>query len=408
MSLKYVLYTLQRIAEHSGRKDKERIISDAVNSVDYFKYVVYYAIHPFKQFNTKHVEYIPYVKHDPSVEDIFHQLDYLAQQRGAKDEDIYLLSTSASIDEETVEVVRRIVNKDLECEAGLKTFRKFIPEIPEYDVMRAESDIHEFFKIHNYDLSKYYYSIKFDGVRTQTNGNGVYLSRNGKEFPNFYVFNDEIQELINNLSVPVNENTILDGEVIHEEFQDLMTQVRRLNNVDPSKFKFYIFDIVLDRPFYERYQILRDAFNRINNEKIELVEHRRCDEFNTVNELKELSERMVDEGYEGLVLKDAESPYELKKSKHWCKVKRIYTADVKVIDWLYGTKKNKNRIGKFVCQFSDGTEFEVGSGLTEREREYYMENTPSIIEIEYQETTKDGKPRFPIFKRVREDKNEID
>ena len=35
---------------------------------------------------------------------------------------------------------------------------------------------------------------------------------------------------------------------------------------------------------------------------------------------------------------------------------------------------------------------------------------PEVIEIEYQGLTKDGKPRFPEFKRVREDKSkeEID
>ena len=56
-----------------------------------------------------------------------------------------------------------------------------------------------------------------------------------------------------------NKKIIYDGEVDGGKsgsFQKLMTQVRKLGGVDPQRFKFHIFDLVLeDITFLERYQM---------------------------------------------------------------------------------------------------------------------------------------------------------
>jgi ATP-dependent DNA ligase len=57
----------------------------------------------------------------------------------------------------------------------------------------------------------------------------------------------------------------------------------------------------------------------------------------------------------------------------------------------------------------NGVTFNVGSGFSDDQRIEFMTETPSIVEVAYQELTKDGKPRFGTFVRSRDgDKSEID
>lgn len=414
MTLTPVLRMIEDIAQYSGRKDKEKLIERYSQDQD-FRNVVYYAINPFQQFNTKVIEFNRY-SNNYDVNEIFKYLDYLSTKRGANDDEISELSRLASIDEGTFEVVYRIINKDLKCGANLKTFKNYIPGLIDHEVMACERDLDYFIRLCNNDFSRIVWSIKLDGVRCTTVGNGVYLSRNGKEFPNFQVFDDEIKQLkekLSELDKNLNWDDIaIDGEVIttNSKFQDLMTQLRRIKDADSSQFRFCIFDITIPNyTFIERYTLLQNAFLHLPKlSKLDLLNHYICSDFNSVEEIKNFANQKVDEGFEGLVLKEINSPYENKRSRYWCKVKKVYTADVEVLKWNYGTGKNSNCIGDFTCRFSDGTTFDVGSGLTDHQRVEFMKDTPKVIEIEYQELMKDGKPRFGVFKRVRDDKNEID
>ncbi|MFW6242875.1 MAG: hypothetical protein ACOC2W_01835 [bacterium] len=424
MTLKNELSQIDDIASVSSTLKKEELIKEYSKN-PLFNKVVYYAINPFKHYNTKRLWFVDH-NEKVNVEHIFNFLDYLSSKNGANDSDILQLSKLASIDKETNELINRIINKDLRCGASIKTFKKYIPEIPEYSVMLCQKDLDKFFKLCNYDFIKLMWSVKLDGVRCTTTGNGMYLSRNGKQFPNFNILDEEIDILNDTLKYLYPEilwNKIpKDGEVLVEssnkaDFQKLMTQIKRLKEVDPSSFIFYIFDIdIKDVKFIDRYNYLYNAFDYIEKqgkklEKIKLLPHYRFDNsFTKISDILELANQKISEGYEGLVLKKVDSPYENKYSKYWCKVKETETADVEVIGWEYGDKgkKYENVMGRLNCRFSSGIIFNVGIGFEDWEREEFMINTPKIIEIEYQELTKDGKPRFASFKRVREDKNEID
>lgn len=425
MSLGPIFNQLEEIKNHSKRTDKEKLISEfSKNPI--FNKVVYYTLNPFKRYNTTRINYIPN-SNPTDLNNIFNYLDELSNKNGATDNDIRILSNISSFDIHTVKVVEKIIRKDLDCGASIKTFKKFIPELPDYEVMRCEKDLDKFLKLCDYDINKFMYSIKFDGVRCSASTNFIYLSRSGLEFPNFNVFDDEINILKNNLQ-KINQNinidkVTFDGEVVVEEngqiqFQNLMSQVSRIKELDSSKFVYYIFDIVFhdeeydDMEFIKRYNILQELINNSNLEKIKLVEHSFLDENidkeNIRDKIKELADEKINEGYEGLVLKHTDKPYENKVSRFWCKVKKMYTVDVTVVGWEYGTKKNKNKLGNLICCFSNGVTFGVGTGFTDEQRIEFMYDTPKIIEIDYQELTADKKPRFPSFKRVREDKLDID
>lgn len=427
MSLKSVYEKIDQIACFSARTDKEATINRYRND-DLFRKCAYYALNPFLRFNISDVKFNPNPEKYPeykNIESIFNMLDYLAAKRGATDQEKEFLEIISSIDQYTLEIVRRIISKDLACGANIKTFRKFFPEIPIHEVMLCIKEPEDYIKHVKGNISgTSCYSAKKDGVRTWAvydpkNSSARYLSRSGKEFPNFDIpFNHDIAKLSTLLNdkypdVFKDKKFIYDGEVDagqNKSFQKLMTQVRKIEGVDPRIFTFHIFDIVVEGlSFVKRYEMLYETVRTAGFSKIKLLEHYQVPEWvKTSKDLLALAQPLIDQGEEGIIVKLNSSPYEFKRSKHWLKIKRFHTIDVEITGWEYGTGKNSTVVGRLNCRLSNGITFNVGSGFTDDQRVEFMENTPSIVEVAYQELTKDGKPRFVTFVRVRDDKTEID
>ena len=60
-------------------------------------------------------------------------------------------------------------------------------------------------------------------------------------------------------------------------------------------------------------------------------------------------------------------------------------------------------MGSVTCLMDNNVTFKIGSGFSDDERK----NPPSVgsvVSFKYQEMTKYGKPRFPVFLRVQEHK----
>ena len=106
--------------------------------------------------------------------------------------------------------------------------------------------------------------------------------------------------------------------------------------------------------------------------------------------------------------------------KNLLKVKRFNTADVRVLDWEEGSGANQGKLGAVIVEFiaPDKKKYtcKVGSGFEKEEREEFFANPKKIvghiIEIGYFELSQnqndDGYSlRFPTFKGLRDDKNEI-
>ena len=428
MSLKSVHTILEDINSHSGRLEKESIINNRRLDAKFVK-VMNYMLNPYLRFNLSKIEFTP----DPTQyagykndDAIFSMLDFLATKRGATDQEKNFLQIISSVDYYTANVVDRIVAKDPRCGASIKTFRKFMPEIPYHCPMLCNSDTKAFIKAAGGNFAKTCYSIKKDGVRTwavydTVSGTTKYLSRSGKEFPNFnFAFDADIAkmsiELLNKYpeisEVPNFRYLIYDGEVDAgqiKSFQKLMTQIRKLEGVDPQIFKFHVFDLVIDTfDFIRRYQMLYNILTTSTYIKVFLLEHFQIPIWvTTEHDLARVAQTYIDQGEEGIVVKINTAPYEFKRSKYWLKVKKFETIDVEVTGWEYGTGKYTDVIGALNCVFR-GKPFNVGSGLSDQERSDFMQDTPTLIEVAYQEVTQDGKPRFGTFVRVRDDKIETD
>lgn len=423
MSLKPVLDALIKIAEVPSRNKKKTLIKK-FNDLPFFKEAVTYAYDSRKTYNiNKFPDKALKTIHKSDDLKIFEMLDSLALKRGAKNSEIDLLHSLCE-DNATCELVGRILNKDLRCGVNIKTWKEFYslfehnPMLCKYAVRYTHSNGE-----YSSDLDVFVQSCggweniigstKANGVRVWVNTYGEkpeYISRNGKPYLNFHVLNKDCLTIAKRLQVAYDLPTMptLDGEVIvlGEDFQDQMTQVRRIKDVDPSKFRFVLFDCP-DLPLSqaERSNTLDNLLEELgdNHEisKTTFVEEVMFDDFEDFHTW--FLTVVVDRNLEGLVLKKADAPYEFSRSPYWCKVKDWFSADVRVIGAEEGCGKFEGKLGALIVDFK-GVQVRVGTGFSDEQRENYSRNgIPEVVEIEYKTITKDGSLQHPSFVKERED-----
>ena len=220
---------------------------------------------------------------------------------------------------------------------------------------------------------------------------------------------------------------MLDGEVIGNTFQELMRQARRKENAQADDSVFNIFDIIPLQDFRRGYwnaqlskrinllEAMRPVIDTMPN--VELLPHIMVD-LDTAegkNQLERYAKDNVNAGFEGIMIKNVDAPYECKRNTFWMKWKPTITVDLEVVGIEEGTGRNKGRLGALVCNgVDDGKEItvNVGSGFSDEDRDDYWANSNSVIgrtaEILCDVITQnqDGtySLRFPRFVRFRDDK----
>jgi len=102
------------------------------------------------------------------------------------------------------------------------------------------------------------------------------------------------------------------------------------------------------------------------------------------------------------MLRQPGSRYEAGRSSTLLKLKRFHDAEAIVVGHEPGKGRHKGRLGDLLVQLHDGTQFAVGTGFTDAQRET-PPSVGSAITFRFQELTDGGVPRFPSFVRVRRD-----
>ncbi len=240
------------------------------------------------------------------------------------------------------------------------------------------------------DLSDWWMSEKLDGVRAYWDGSR-FLSRQGNEFhaPDWFIG-----------GLP---GMPLDGELWldRKSFQRTVSIVRRQDKSDHWKqIRFVVFDAPsLQDPFEERLNAVKDSVATAGSEFVEALEHMRC---RNLDHLSEELARIESLGGEGLMLREPASLYEVGRSASLLKVKTFHEADAVVVDHVAGKGRHKGRLGALQVRLPDGTEFSVGTGFSDAQRDAPPE-PGSTITFRYQELSDAGVPRFPSFVRPRTD-----
>ena len=238
------------------------------------------------------------------------------------------------------------------------------------------------------DVSGWFLSEKLDGVRAFWDGRR-FLSRQGNVFhaPDWF-----IEHL---------PKEPLDGElwVGRKSFQRTVSIVRRQDKTDLwSEVSYVVFDAPAVADVFERrLAYLSELIGDSWSAQIRLLQQQQCRDADHL--LAEL-DRIDGFGGEGLMLREPGSRYEAGRSSTLLKVKRFHDAEARVIGHLPGAGRHKGRLGALAVKLPDGTEFSVGTGFTDAERENPLP-VGSLITFRYQELSDRGVPRFPSFVRAR-------
>lgn len=243
----------------------------------------------------------------------------------------------------------------------------------------------------NVDVTQYWVSEKFDGVRAQWDGRTLRF-RGGGVVPAPAWFTKNFPAVS------------LDGElwIARNQFDALSGTVRKLEPVDAEwrQVHYQIFELPgAAGDFSARVQRMQALVAQADVPWLQAVEQTRVADRAA---LKQRLDAVVHAGGEGLMLHRADAPYLTGRSDVLLKLKPWQDAEAVVAGYVPGKGKYQGMTGALEMDMPDGQRFRIGSGLTDSLRR----QPPPIgtrITYRYQNLTKKGVPRHPRYLRVRED-----
>ncbi|MDR0976031.1 MAG: hypothetical protein LBM01_03705 [Christensenellaceae bacterium] len=358
-------------------------------------------------------------------------LEYFKAHNTGRDEDVnFLVSFADGFEAETRELIFAVITKSLKLGVADTTLNKVFGAdfIPKFNVMLAENYNEE----NNQEYvngKEFLITEKFDGVRCMLifseNGEPTFFSRQGKALQDMVELIEESEKL--------DKNFVYDGELLLKNDENLIAsdnfratvKITSSDNIKKNLF-FNIFDKVLktdilngesSKTARERKQSYIEELTALNLPHF--IPAPILYEGTDISKIMEFCDKLTAEGKEGVMINIADAPYECKRTKNLLKVKKFHTADVLCEGIEEGGGANKGKLGAAIVKFTHEGAFytcKVGSGFKQDEREYFWENKNEIvghiIEIGYFEITKNQNDdafslRFPTFKCVRNDKDEI-
>jgi DNA ligase-1 len=285
---------------------------------------------------------------------------------------------------------------------------------------------------------------KYDGIRVQIHREGDDINLFTRRLENISNAVPEITEYIKKSIKPA--NFIVEGEIIVTKdgkpisFQYILQRVRRKYEIDRLReeipLTLYLFDVLyyekptLDEPFKDRRKLLEEIVEVIPG-KLELSKQVKVTP-ETSDLALNLFNESIEEGHEGVMLKDPNAPYTPGlRGKRMVKWKATpETLDLVVVGGTYGKGRRANLIGSFLLALQDEnkelkTLAHVATGLDDktllelskmseplitRKVGRKVEMVPSIIlEVAFSEIVKSPEYesgyslRFPVVKRIRTD-----
>ncbi|MDO4875381.1 MAG: DNA ligase [Campylobacter sp.] len=254
------------------------------------------------------------------------------------------------------------------------------------------------------NVSGWLASEKLDGVRAYWDGENL-LSRQGKKLNAPLSFTKNFPKFA------------LDGELYAKELKFEEIQATVMDKLPDekawSRLKFHIFDVPeASGGLLARLEDLAKFLKNEPNHNLIIIKQIKM--LDNAQFLK-FTESIIVKGGEGAVVREPNTPYERKRSKNALKFKKFKDAECEVIAINKGSGKYAKFTGSLTCKAlggkqdeekagepKSGTIFKIGSGLSDKNRQD-PPKIGSIITYKFQNLTANGKPRFPIFLRVRED-----
>lgn len=255
---------------------------------------------------------------------------------------------------------------------------------------------------------------KYDGIRCLVHFDGkniIMQSRKGKSFHFMNHIRKDCLKVIKK-TFKSSSDWYLDGEIYTPDltFQQitglcrLSKTVSEEDSINMKKLQYCVYDCFntedLSLPFSKRIKLINSfpVTKTICKVPTTIIK--------TLDEIEPLHDKFVSEGYEGLMLRNIESPYELnKRSKHLQKYKKFIDSEYKIIGFKEGKGDAKGTV-IWECETDSGQTFSVRPVGTTAHKKKLFENGDKyigkLLTVVYQELTDDGLPRFPVGKAIRD------
>lgn len=216
-------------------------------------------------------------------------------------------------------------------------------------------------------------------------------------------------------------NVILDGELYTTEipFEELagLIKTKKLSPQDHDNLcaiEYHIYDIIDETaPYHARHNSIKKMFAHVAASTassphtlpryIRLVP---TTEAKTPTEFKTEFGRFIEEGYEGIMLRNKMGMYRCNYRSHDLqKYKEFMEEEFKIVGFTQGDGRDKGTV-IWICETKEGNEFRVRPRGTMESRRKLFETgkkyVGKMLTVIFQELTEEGKPRFPVGKDVRE------
>ena len=240
------------------------------------------------------------------------------------------------------------------------------------------------------DVSGWLMSEKLDGVRGYWDGKQL-LSKNGHVFYPPTAFIRDLPPF------PV-EGELWGG---HDSFEKTASVVMKQQPHDGwLQLKFALFDVPqAPGGFTARLAKADDWFAKHPSAYAFVIPQSTVlDHAHLMQELRKIEKS----GGEGLIVRTPDGLYAGGRSPEILKVKYYQDAEATVVAHLPGKGRNEGRLGSLLVALADGTQFKIGSGFTDAERESPPQ-IGAVVTFKFYGKYQSGLPKFPSFMRVRRD-----
>lgn len=231
---------------------------------------------------------------------------------------------------------------------------------------------------------------KLDGHRmlvTCIDGENVGYSRNGKLILT-------LGHILDRIKIP--EGVTLDGEVYCHgvALQTVSSWCKRFQK-DTLRLEYHVYDMVSDDPFCDR---LGKLHTLDLGPKVRIV-----DTWKSNRSIAEDLDTVIQEGYEGLILRQSNKPYGAgKRCKSLIKVKKLLDDEFQVVD----IHESADGWAILECKIGDSVFRTSAPGTMDEKRHVLLNRSDYIgrmVTCEYFSLTKDGLPFHCSARRWRED-----
>lgn len=392
---------LQRLGATSSKTEKIALLGSAS---DFDRRVFVAALNPYVTYGLASIK-VPLPHGDLEFSDQTWQLlDLLASRQvtgnAARDRlNAHFLTLTAH----SQQLLHRVITKDLKCGVKEALINVVFPGlIPVFGMQLSES--YEPGRVKSWPV---WVEPKYDGLRAILVVNPAasppvrFYSKNGLPFETL----DALAELIRaDSKLPDDEIVMLDGEVTSGQFNDTVSQVKR-KKASADDAVYNVFDYFYpdghSSPMEARRSDLELTFVENGVDRMVLAPGVWC---SSDEEVRAEAQKIWDRGGEGVIVKDPNASYELKRSYNWMKLKKLESAEFRVLRVFPGTGKNAHRAGGVVVDV-DGVDCRV-AGFTEEVLDALWAERESVpgrwLEVEFHERTPGGSLRHPRAVKFRD------